>query len=65
MHFYSFWLCFSLLQNLGQEELVLEVSLRQEPNQARQDNPPGAHNKQQWCLLSLTRGFGFWFSLCT
>lgn len=46
MHFYSFWLHFSLPRNLGQEELILKLSMWHETKQ----NKPGQfsqHKKQQ------------------
>lgn len=61
MHFYSFWLHFSLLRNLGQEELVLKLNMWHEMKQTNQDCPPSPKSNKQWSLLSLTSGFDFFF----
>lgn len=44
MHFYSFWLYFSLLRNLGQEELILKMRMWHETKQTNQDNPPSTNS---------------------
>lgn len=64
MHFYSFWLHFSLLRNLGQEELALKLSMWHETKQTHQDNPPSTNSNKQWSPPSLTSGFDFFFFSC-
>lgn len=61
MHFYSFWLRFRLLRNLGQEEFILKLSMWHETKQTNKDNPPSTNSNEQWSLLSLTSRFDFFF----
>lgn len=52
MHFFSFWLHFSLPRNLGQEELTLKLSMQHETKQ----NKPGqqsSQHKQEQAVVSV------------